>query len=149
MTSNPNSLHHMRPMTLLRLSLIAAVAVLASACEEIDTSALQELEEGAAPARAAADEVNARSEQLRRASEVPLGTLQEVALGATFSKTETAEPGVFVLTDLQTGCQWLATYGADGEATSMEPRTEAAPGGGTQQRCVSVPGLSVEQTEAR
>lgn len=143
------SLHHMRPMTLLRFSLIAAGAVLASACEEIDTSALQEIEQGAAQARAAADEVNARSEQLRRASEDPVGVLQEVALGATFSRTETAEPGVFVLTDLQTGCQWMATYGADGQATSMEPRTEAAPGGGTQQRCVSVPGLSNEQTEAR
>jgi hypothetical protein len=126
----------------IRLIVATCALVLITACEEIDTSALQELEEGAASARAAADEVNARSEQLRRASEDPLGTLQEVALGATFSKTETAEPGVFVLTDLQTGCQWLATYGADGEATSMEPRNEAAPGGGTQQRCVSVPGVS-------
>lgn len=139
----------MPAMTLLRASLIAAVAVLAAACEEIDTSALQEIEQGAAQARAAADEVNARSEQLRRASEDPVGVLQEVALGATFSKTETAEPGVFVLTDLQTGCQWMATYGADGQATSMEPRTEAAPGGGTAQRCISVPGLANEQSEAR
>lgn len=144
MTSNPHSLHHMRPMTPLRFSLIAAVAVLASACEEIDTSALQQIEEGAASVRETADQVNARADQIERAAEDPVGALREVALGATFSKTETAEPGIFVLTDLQTGCQWMATYGADGEATSMEPRTEAAPGGGTQQRCISVPGLSSE-----
>lgn len=144
MTSNPYSLHHMRPMTLLRFSLIACAAVLASACEEIDTSALQQIEDGAASVRETADQVNARADQIERAAEDPVGALREVALGATFSKTETAEPGIFVLTDLQTGCQWMATYGADGEATSMEPRTEAAPGGGTQQRCISVPGLSSE-----
>ena len=144
MTSNPHSLHHMRPMSPLRFSLIAAVAVLASACEEIDTSALQQIEEGAASVRETADQVNARANQIERAAEDPVGALREVALGATFSKTETAEPGIFVITDLQTGCQWMATYGADGEATSMEPRTEAAPGGGTQQRCIAVPGLSSE-----
>lgn len=131
-------------MTLLRASLLTGFCVLASACSEIDTSALQEIEEGAAQARATADQVNARTEQLRRASEDPIGVLQEVALGATFSKTETAEPGVFVLTDLQTGCQWMATYGADGQATSMEPRTEAAPVGGVAQLCVGVPDLSAD-----
>ena len=132
----------------LRLISIVGLLTFAAACDEIDTSSLQQIEEGAASARAAADELNARSEQLRRASEDPVGVLQEVALGATFSKTETVEPGVFVLTDLQTGCQWLATYGSDGQATSMEPRSEPNPTGGVQQRCISVPGLQREQAEA-
>ena len=132
----------------LRLIAAAGLLVLTAACEEIDTSSLQQIEDGAASARAAADELNARSEQLRRASEDPVGVLQEVALGATFSKTETAEPGVFVLTDLQTGCQWLATYDDAGQATSMAPRSEPATGGGVQQRCINVPGLSREQAEA-
>lgn len=132
----------------LRLIAAAALVSLIAACEEIDTSSLQQIEQGAASARAAADELNARSEQLRRASEDPVGVLQEVALGATFSKTETAEPGVFVLTDLQTGCQWLATYDDAGQATSMEARSEPAPQGGVQQRCISVPGLSRESAEA-
>ena len=132
----------------LRLIALVSLAALTAACDEIDTSSIQKIEEGAASARAAADELNARSEQLRRASEDPVGVLQEVALGATFSKTPTAEPGIFVVTDLQTGCQWLATYGSDGQPTSMEPRSEPNPTGGVQQRCISVPGLQREQAEA-
>ena len=131
----------------LRLFAAAGLIALTAACDEIDTSSLRQIEDGAASARAAADELNARSEQLRRASQDPVGVLQEVALGATFSKTETAEPGVFVLTDLQTGCQWLATYDDAGQATSMEARSEPAPQGGVQQRCISVPGLSLEGAE--
>jgi len=132
----------------LRLFAAAGLIALTTACDAIDTSSLQQIEDGAASARAAADQLNARSEQLRRASEDPVGVLQEVALGATFSKTETAEPGVFVLTDLQTGCQWLATYDDAGQATSMEARSEPAPQGGVQQRCISVPGLSREGVES-
>lgn len=131
----------------LRLIAAGCLIALTAACEEIDTSAVQQIEDGAASARAAADELNARSEQLRRASEDPVGVLQEVALGATFSKTPTAEPGIFVVTDLQTGCQWLATYDEAGQATSMEPRSEPATGGGVQQRCITLPGLSREQAE--
>ena len=53
------------------------------------------------------------------------------------------------LTDLQTGCQFLGTYGADGTTvTSSAPRVEAAPGGGTQQRCVALPGVARPEAEA-
>ena len=48
-----------------------------------------------------------------------------------------------MLTDLQTGCQFLGTYGSDGTTvSSIASRVEAAQGGGTQQRCVSIPGVA-------
>ena len=127
-------------MSRLPIAVLSA-AVLLSACDPIDTSALREIEEKAAAARTTADALNARGVEMQRALEDPVGALRTAALGATFTKTATAEPNVFVLTDLQTGCQWLATYGADGAATSMAPRTERA-GDVTRQRCVSVAGLS-------
>jgi len=114
-------------------------AVLVSACEPIDTSPLREIEETVSAARTAADTVNARSGEVQRAIEDPVGALRTAALGATFTKTATAEPNIFVLTDLQTGCQWLATYGANGEASSLAARTEPA-ADGVRQRCISVGG---------
>lgn len=129
---------------------LALAAVALSACE-IDTSALTEVQETAAEAQAAAEMINTRSAQAQQVMENPGGALL-AAVGATFSKTATDQPGVFVLTDLQTGCQFLATYGADGTTVAtIAPRVEAAPAGGTRQRCVSVPGLglpAVEDAEA-
>lgn len=116
---------------LLPLFLVAGLV----GCDQIDTSALQEIEETAAAARTTAETINARSAEIQAAVEDPVGTLRGAALGATFTKTETPEAGIFVLTDVQTGCQWLATYGADGTATSMEPRTEMLEGV-QRQRCL-------------
>ena len=125
---------------------VLCAAVLLSACEPIDTSALREIKETAAAARNTADNLSARTDEMQRALEDPVGALRTAALGATFTKTATAEPNIFVLTDLQTGCQWLATYGADGAASSMAPRTEQS-GGATRQRCVSVSGLGGAEAE--
>lgn len=120
---------------------IAFATFALSACE-IDTSALTEVQETAAQAQATAEMINTRSAQAQQLIENPGGAVL-AAVGATFSKTATDQPGVFVLTDLQTGCQFLATYGADGTTVAtIAPRVEAAPEGGTRQRCVSVPGLS-------
>lgn len=52
-------------------------------------------------------------------------------------RTSTAEANLFVLTDLQTGCQRLATYGPAKEDAIFVPRTEPA-GQGNRQRCISV-----------
>ena len=131
----------MTPMIRTTLVALAAGAALA-ACEPIDTSALREIEETAQAARTTADGLNARAAEIQGAIDDPVGALRTAALGATFTKQPTAEANLFVLTDLQTGCQWLATYGPDGEAVSLVPRTE--PGGpGTRQRCVSIEGRSL------
>ncbi|GLK47866.1 hypothetical protein GCM10017620_08390 [Brevundimonas intermedia] len=120
---------------------LSALAFAVSACE-IDTSALEEIQDTAAKAQATADQINTRSAQAQQIIENPAGALQAV-VGATLSKTATDQPGVYVLTDLQTGCQFLATYGADGTTvSSVAPRVEPAQGGGTRQRCVAVPGLT-------
>ena len=118
----------------VKLALIAvAASVSLAACEPIDTSVLEEVETAAGSLRASAEALNSQTETLQSAAQDPLGALRTAALGATFTKTATAEPNLFVLTDLQTGCQWLATYDADGQAASLEPRTEA----GGAQRCLS------------
>ena len=125
---------------------LAASAVALSAC---DTSALQELQDTAAQAEATLETVNAHTAQVQQAIDNPGGALL-AAVGATFSKTATDQPGVYVLTDLQTGCQFLGTYGPDGTTvSSIAPRVEAAPEGGTRQRCVAIPGLArPAETEA-
>lgn len=120
---------------------LIAVALGLSACE-IDTSALQEVQDTAAQAQAAAEVINTRTAEVQQAIENPGGALL-AAVGATFTKTATDQPGVFVLTDLQTGCQFLATYAADGTTvSSIAPRVEAVAGVGTRQRCVAAPGLT-------
>lgn len=125
---------------------LALAAVALSACE-IDTSALTEVQETAAQAQATAEMINTRTAQAQQVIENPGGALL-AAVGATFSKTATDQPGVFVLTDLQTGCQFLATYGADGTTvSSIAPRVEAAPEGGTRQRCVAIAGLTPPTSE--
>lgn len=128
-------------MKTLTLFAVPALALGVSACE-IDTSALQEIQDTAAKAEATAQAINTRSAQAQQIIENPASALQVVA-GASLAKTPTDQPGIFVMTDLQTGCQFLATYAADGTTvSSVAPRVEAAPGGGTRQRCVSVPGLT-------
>jgi len=124
----------------IRTTLVALLAGAAlAACDPIDTSALREIEETAQAARTTADSLNARASEIQGAIGDPVGALRTAALGATFTKTPTAEANLFVLTDLQTGCQWLATYGPGGEAVSLVPRTE--PGEqGTRQRCISIDG---------
>lgn len=128
---------------------VSALAVVAAACDPIDTSALQDIQDTAAKAQATADEINTRSAQAQQILENPASALQMV-VGATLSKTPTDQPGVYVLTDLQTGCQFLGTYAADGTTvSSIAPRVEAAPGGGTRQRCIAIPGVgSAEAAEA-
>lgn len=128
----------MMPTIRTALVALAAGATLA-ACDPIDTSALREIEETAEAARTTADNLNARASEIQGAIEDPVGALRTAALGATFTKTPTAEANLFVLTDLQTGCQWLATYGPDGEAVSLVARTEAGEQG-PRQRCISIEG---------
>lgn len=123
---------------LTTLAILSAGVALA-ACDPIDTSALREIEETAEAARKTADGLNARASEIQGAIDDPVGALRTAALGATFTKTPTAESNLFVLTDLQTGCQWFATYGPGGEAVSLVIRTE--PGGqDTVQRCIQIDG---------
>lgn len=129
---------------------VSALALFVSGCE-VDTSALQEIQDTAAQAEAAAQAINTRSAQAQQIMENPASALQMV-IGARLAKTETDQPGVYVLTDLQTGCQFLATYAADGKTvSSVAPRVEPAATGGTRQRCVAVPGVGgdgADQAEA-
>ncbi|GAA0654426.1 hypothetical protein [Brevundimonas lenta] len=124
-------------MKLLSLIAFPALALSVAACD-IDTSALQEIEDTAAQARATADEINTRTDQIQQAVDDPVGALRGVVT-ANLAKAPTDQPGVYVLTDLQTGCQFLATYAADGTTvSSIAPRVEAA-AGGTRQRCIPMP----------
>ena len=126
----------------MKIRILLAASVLALTVAACDTSALQDLQETAAQAEATLETVNTRTAQVQQAIDNPGGALL-AAVGATFSKTATDQPGVYVLTDLQTGCQFLGTYGPDGTTvSSIAPRVEAAPGGGTQQRCVAIPGVA-------
>lgn len=133
------AIRHTGRMKLLSLIAVSALALSVAACD-IDTSALQEIEDTAAQARATADEINTRTDQIQQAVDDPLGALRGVVT-ANLSKAPTDQPGVYVLTDLQTGCQFLGTYGADGTTvSSIAPRVEAILGGGTRQRCIPIPG---------
>lgn len=126
----------------MQIQILLAASVLALSVAACDTSALQDLQDTAAKAEATLETVNTRTAQVQQAIDNPGGALL-AAVGATFSKTATDQPGVYVLTDLQTGCQFLGTYGPDGTTvSSIAPRVEAAPGGGTQQRCVAIPGVA-------
>ncbi len=122
---------------------VSAFALFVAACD-IDTSALKEIEDTAAQAQATAVEINSRSEQIQQAVDDPLGAVRG-AVTAKLSRVPTDQPGIYVLTDLQTGCQFLATYAADGRTvSSVAPRVEAVAGGGTRQRCIPIPGGSAE-----
>lgn len=123
-------------MTLLRLSALALGLTLVAACEPIDTSALEEIEKTAANARQTVETVNARGAEIQQAVEDPVGALT-AAVTAELSRSPTNEPGVWVLTDLSTGCQFLATYAADGRTvSSIAPRVAQSPDGQPRQRCI-------------
>lgn len=118
----------------------ALAAVLLAGCEPIDTSALQAFEETAAAARQTIELANTRTAKVQQAVEDPLGALQSVA-GARLARTPTDQPGAYVLTDLATGCQFLATYAEDGRTVaSIAPRTEPGEKGVLRQRCVATAG---------
>lgn len=123
--------------TIRSLLATTVAAVVVAACEPIDTSALQDIEAAAEATRASAEKLNSRASEMQGAIDDPVGALRTAALGATFTRTPTAEANLFVLTDLQTGCQWLATYGPDNQAVSLVPRTEPN-GQDTRQRCISI-----------
>lgn len=108
-----------------------------AACEPIDLSALRDMEETAKAARTTADSLNARASEILGAIQDPADALRTATLGATFTRKPTAEANLFVLTDLQTGCQWFATFGPGGEALSLVPRTEQN-GQTPRQRCILV-----------
>lgn len=135
-------------MKILTCLAVSALSVAVTACD-IDTSGLQEIQDKAAQAQATAEEINTRSAQAQQILDDPAAALRGV-VGATLAKTPTDQPGVYVLTDLQTGCQFLGTYAADGTTvSSIAPRVEAAPGGGTRQRCIAVPGVrGAEEAQA-
>ena len=135
-------------MKLITLTAIPTLVLALAACDAIDTAALRDIQDTAADAQAAAETINAGSARIQQAVDDPAGALRAV-VGATFAKTATDQPGVYVLTDLQTGCQFLGTYGPD-ETTvsSIAPRVEALAGGGTRQRCVAIPGAARLEAEA-
>lgn len=126
----------MRP-TIRSIFVTLATGVALTACEPIDTSVLQDIEKAAETARTTADSLNSRGHEIQGAIADPVVALRTAALGATFTKTPTAEANLFVLTDLQTGCQWLATYGPDNKAVSIAPRTERS-GTETRQLCLVI-----------
>jgi hypothetical protein len=127
-------------MKLIPLLAVTALFGLVAACDEA-VSTLQEIEDTAAKASDTATEINTRAEQIQQAAADPVGALRGVVT-ADLAKTPTDQPGIYVLTDLQTGCQFLGVYAADGTTiSSIAPRVEAAPGGGTRQRCIAVPGV--------
>ena len=118
-------------------AMIAPSGFVLAACEPIETSALRDIEAAAEGLRASAEDLNSRASEMQGAIDDPVGALRTATLGATFTRTPTAEANLFVLTDLQTGCQWLATYGEGDEAVSLAPRTEPD-GQDTRQRCISI-----------
>lgn len=130
---------HSRCMNLISGLVASALFVLVAGCEDA-VSTLQEIEDTAAKTSATVTEINERSAQIQQAVEDPVGALRS-AVTANLTKTPTDQPGVYVLTDLQTGCQFLATYEADGTTVaSVAPRVEPTADGGTRQRCIAIPG---------
>ncbi len=126
-----------------------ALAGLLAACEPVDTSALREIESTVAEARETVELANARSEEIRQTLENPVGALQAMA-GAQMVRTPTDQPGIFILTDVMTGCQFLATYDAEGRTPqSVTPRTVPVAGGVPVQRCVSLDAVSQMVEQAR
>jgi hypothetical protein len=70
--------------------------------------------------------------------------------GAQMVRTPTDQPGIFILTDVMTGCQFLATYDAEGRTPqSVTPRTVPVAGGVPVQRCVSLDAVSQMVEQAR
>lgn len=140
-------LGHDGGMKLLTGLVVSSMLVLVASCEDA-VATLQDIEKTAEQAHATATEINARSEQIQQAVNDPVGTLRGVVT-ADLTRTPTDQPGVYVLTDLQTGCQFLATYAADQTTVnSIAPRVERAGDGTPRQRCVPIPGGADAQPEA-
>lgn len=130
-------------MKLIPILAVSALFGLVAACDEA-VSTLQEIEDTAAKASATATEINTRADQIQQAANDPVGALRGVVT-ANLTKMPTDQPGIYVLTDVQTGCQFLATYQADGTTVaSVAPRVEQTAGGGTRQRCIALPGAGEE-----
>lgn len=128
-------------MKLIPILAVSTLFGLVAACEEA-ASTLQEIEDTAAKASATATEINTRAEQIQQAADDPVGALRGVVT-ANLTKMPTDQPGIYVVTDVQTGCQFLATYQADGTTVaSIAPRVEQTADGGTRQRCIAIPGSS-------
>jgi guanyl-specific ribonuclease Sa len=126
-------------MKLIPILAVFALFGLVAACEEA-ASTLQEIEDTAAKASATATEINTRAEQIQQAADDPVGALRGVVT-ANLTRVPTDQPGIYVVTDVQTGCQFLATYQADGTTVaSIAPRVEQTADGGTRQRCIAIPG---------
>lgn len=126
-------------MKLIPILAVSALFGLVAACEEA-ASTLQEIEDTAAKASATATEINTRAEQIQQAADDPVGALRGVVT-ANLTRVPTDQPGIYVVTDVQTGCQFLATYQADGTTVaSIAPRVEQTADGGTRQRCIAIPG---------
>lgn len=116
---------------------LAASALLLAACGEDGAAALQKVENAAATARQASEQLSESAALAEEAVRDPAGAVRNSALSARFSRAATAQPNLFVLTDIATGCQYLATYAADGSTVqSITPRIDGAEG---KQRCI-VPG---------
>lgn len=126
-------------MRLLTAFAIAALVPFVAACDEA-VSTLQDIETTAAEARATATEITTRTDQIQQAVDDPVGAMRGLVT-ANLSRLPTDQPGLYVLTDLQSGRQFLATYAADGTTvSSIAPRVEAVAGGAARQRCIALPG---------
>ena len=124
-------------LTIMKSVMLAlAASALLGACDPIDTSALREVEETVASTRRTVELANQHGAQIQQAVQDPAGALRSIA-GAQLARTPTDQPGVFVLTDLATGCQFLATYADDGRTvSSIALRTQVGENGAVLQRCV-------------
>ncbi|QDH73802.1 hypothetical protein [Brevundimonas sp. M20] len=134
-------------MKLIPVLAVSALLGLVAACDEA-VSTLQEIEDTAAKASATANEINTRADQIQQAANDPVGALRGVVT-TNLTKMPTDQPGIYVLTDVQTGCQFLATYQADGTTVaSVAPRVEQTADGGTRQRCIALPGAGSGDAQA-
>ena len=127
------------------LGLLVVSALLLSACED-GAAALQQVEDAAANARNTAQRLNEGAELAEQAVRDPAGAVRERTLSARFNRAPTAQPNLFVLTDIATGCQYLATYAADGTTVqSVAPRIDGADG---KQRCLTPGGEALPAPDA-
>lgn len=114
---------------------LTLATLLLTACGEDGAAVLKQVEDAAATAREAGDRLDKGAALAEQVVNDPAGVLRDQTLSARFNRAPTAQANLFVLTDVATGCQYLATYAADGATVqSITPRME-----GGRQRCL-VPG---------
>jgi hypothetical protein len=70
--------------------------------------ALREIKSTVAEVSETVELANGRSEEIRQTLENPVGAQQAMA-GAQLVRKPTDQPGIFILTDVTTGSQFLAT----------------------------------------